>query len=99
MEYHWIYKLHLRPGPIPDNRWPIQNELNDIFIVFLSHIALFGHFFCLIGLLPIYYGFQSCISTGFFLMCVFLAIFLVFECMFCLRARERSLGGRWEGSG
>lgn len=40
-----MYKLYLRPGPIPDNRWPIQNELNSIFIVFLSHIALFGHFF------------------------------------------------------
>ena len=64
-----MYKLHLRPGPIPDTRWQIQNELNGIFIAFLSCIALFGHFFCLIGLLPIYYGFQSCISTVFFNVC------------------------------
>lgn len=69
-----MYKLYLRPGPIPDNRWPIQNELNSIFIVFLSHIALFGHFFLSywsvayilwFSILYFYRFFNVCVSCNF----------------------------------
>lgn len=46
VESNWLYKSHLRAGPMPRQGLPTQNELNDIFIVliFLSHLTLFEHF-------------------------------------------------------
>ena len=45
MKSYRVCKQHLRTGPLSSSRWPIQSEHNDVFLDFLSHIALFGHFF------------------------------------------------------
>lgn len=39
MEFHWVYKLYLSVGSIPNKKWPTEKGLNDIFF---SHNALPG---------------------------------------------------------
>ena len=38
-----VYKPHIRPGPVPSSRRPIQKELN-IFGEFSFHNSLSGHY-------------------------------------------------------
>lgn len=40
MESQWVYKLYFRVGPMPSNRWTIQNELNCNVTIFFSLILL-----------------------------------------------------------
>lgn len=44
---------------MPSSKWPTQNGLSDVFIDFLSHTALNGNYFCLTGLLFVYYDADS----------------------------------------
>lgn len=53
------------------SRWSTQNDLNDIFVNFLSHLVLFGDFFNT-GILLVYYSFQFFASLGFWVcVCVY----------------------------
>lgn len=47
---HWVYHWHFRAGPILSSRYPMRNEVNDIFMYSLFQFAL-SCYFCLIGLL------------------------------------------------
>lgn len=75
------------------SRRPAQNELNVYRFFFLSHVALFGLFFSLTGLLLIFYDFWFCDFYGFW--CVYAS--RVFSLFFfflnsCLFSKERGLG-------
>lgn len=68
----------LGKAPYP---WPTQSELSGIFVDFLSHFTLFGHFFVILLFVLIY-------------LYVFISIFVCFLsfclCLFVLeRERER----------
>lgn len=70
---------------MPRDRWSTQNEFNDIFLDFLSNIALFEHFFLFIFC----YMFWFLILWG--CVCVFL-----FGVLFsCLLFKERENESLW----
>lgn len=49
MASHWVYKLHLRSGPMLSNKHPTQNKLSSIFVGFsLYYIVLLGDFLILL---------------------------------------------------
>lgn len=80
---------------MPCSRWPRQNEPNGIFGDVLSHSALFGLFFNIIGL------FLSVMTSGFmflwdFCMCLLLFFFLNLLVCFLIRVRSRKDFG-WVG--
>jgi hypothetical protein len=54
---YWLYKPHLRAGPMPSTGWPTKNELSGGFTGLLSHNVLSLLFLKLTDLLLIYYGF------------------------------------------
>lgn len=87
MESHWVYKPHLRAGPIPNSRWPTQNVLKGNIEDCLSLIALFGPFtpfFHLTDLFLVYYGswfwdFMVCVCVSpYFLVAFLFVCFLLF---------------------
>lgn len=47
IESHWVYKPHLKAGPMPSKKVPTQNELNGTLGV-LSHNDFFGLFLFLL---------------------------------------------------
>lgn len=42
VESHWVYYPHLRASRMSSSRWTTQNNLNGIFVYFLSHIFCLG---------------------------------------------------------
>lgn len=56
-EYHWVYQLHSRAGPMTSSRWSTQNEPGDFWEMFLSQNVLCGHVFNLTEVLCMYGGF------------------------------------------
>lgn len=96
MKSHYVYKPHLSVGSVPSSRWPIQNELIGISVVFLSHIALFKRVLfssCLTGLLLKCYDFNFCVFMGLCVVCVcfvFLPLkILIYFPFYCLFSKEK----------
>lgn len=67
---------------MPRTSLPTQHKLNDISVDFLSHFAYLD-FFCLVGILLVYFVFSFCGVWEVFLS------FCLFAC-FCFLKQERS---------
>lgn len=72
---------------MPRSRWPAQNKLNGIFVNFLFHISLFGHFSSL--LVFCWYILVS-IFLWFFILFYFSSVFLfVIVCVYFLKVVKK----------
>lgn len=76
-ESHWLYKTHVRAGPMSHSRWSTQNKLNSTFRDVLFCNRLLGNWFLsfflsLTGLLLVYYVFRLCFYGV--LVCVSLSV-------------------------
>lgn len=75
-------KISFLPWILTGYNWPTENELNDIFIGFLPHSALFEHFSVYWAILLVYFSFH-------------LLIFLIVSVYFLKRRRKGEYGAKW----
>lgn len=67
MKFHWVSQPHFKAGPMTRSSWPTQNKFTGIFVDLFSYFVLFGHLFCLVGLLLAYFClfvWYVCVSWG-----------------------------------